>query len=223
MGFITKEMMEYLDAFAKYEDGELGQLQQQAYEEGLPIITKDVVNFLNTMLTMKRPKKILEIGCAVGFSAMLFAQFAPVITIERFPLMAVLARKNFDNFNMGKRIKLIHQCASIALPDLVAQKKKFDFIFMDCGKGQYSRFFPYLLELLEDGGVICVDDVLQEGTVASDVETIPRRLRTIHRNLNEFLHTAASHPRLQSTILPIGDGLLVCTKITDKANEEKIP
>ncbi|MCL2620466.1 MAG: O-methyltransferase [Defluviitaleaceae bacterium] len=207
------EILEFLDKFNGLQPSWLGEVQGQSYKEGLPIIMRDVANFLSLLLTLKQPKNILEIGCAEGFSAMMLAGFAPVTTIERFPVMIERARDNFDKFGMADRITLINECGSIVLPRLVTENKKFDFVFMDCGKGQYSRFFPHVLELLEVGGIVCVDDVLQNGTLAQDVETIPRRLRTIHRNLNEFLHQATNHPQLKSTILPIGDGLLVCTKI----------
>ena len=208
------EILEFLDKFNKPHPGWLGEVQEQSYKEGLPIVMRDVANFLQLLLTLKQPANILEIGCAEGFSAMMFSEFARVTTVERFPVMAERAKANFEKYGLTDKITLIHECGSAVLPRLAAEGVKFDFVFMDCGKGQYSRFFPYVLELLEVGGVVCVDDVLQNGTLAQNTEAIPRRLRTIHRNLNEFLQTVTNHPQLKSSILPIGDGLLVCTKHT---------
>ncbi|MCL2376911.1 MAG: O-methyltransferase [Defluviitaleaceae bacterium] len=209
-------LTEYLDGLTPLVAGRLGQFQQDAYDEGLPIISRDVANFLCTILAAKRPKNILEIGCAVGFSASLFAQFLPeggkITTIDRFEYMINRAKENFDALGIAGKINLIEEDAGLALPKLASYGAKFDFIFMDCSKGQYIHFLPYCLEMLTSGGMLAVDDVLQNGDVALEFDQITRRQRTTYKNMREFLGAAISLEGCFASILPIGDGLLLITK-----------
>jgi predicted O-methyltransferase YrrM len=207
------DINDFLEGFLWDLPGPLGDLQRRAYDAGLPIISRDVASFLALLVGMKRPTKILEIGCGVGFSALLFAEFADenseIITVDRYEFMTSRAKQNFEQFNVGDKIRLIEKDASTALPELVEAQAKFDFIFMDCGKGQYLRFWPHISRLLEVGGIFCADDILQSGNVARNSADVPRRQRTTHRNLREFLRIVMSDEALNSVILPIGDGLLV--------------
>ena len=210
------EMKAFLASFEKDCEGELGELQRDCYDRGIPIISRDVAAFLSVMLSVKRPARVLEIGCAVGFSASLFAQFladgGSVTTIDRYELLTARAKENFVKLGLADKIKLIEEDAATALPRLADAGEKYDFIFMDCGKGQYMRFFPYVVQLLNTGGLFCADDIFQDGTIARDIDKIAHRQRTIHRNLKEFLQLAMADERLKTVILPIGDGLLVSIK-----------
>jgi len=212
---VNTELAAYLAAFAPSLDSDLRELQRKAYTEGLPIISNDVVSFLSVVLALKKPQTILEIGCCIGFSALLMARQtqAKITTIDRYPLMINRARENFAKLDKHKQIELIEGDAAIILPELAAAGKRFDMIFLDAGKGQYNRFFPYCMELLTPGGVLLADDVLQGGSVAWDLDKIEKRQRTTHRNLNEFLQNATNTDDLTSTILPIGDGLFVCARV----------
>jgi len=216
MGFLDADLKAFLEGFEQDCEGLLGLLQRDSYDRGMPIISKDVVAFLSMMLSLKKPARILEIGCAVGFSASLFAQHLQpggmVTTIDRYEVLTARAKENFKKLGLLDKIELIEEDAAVVLPRLVTENKRYDFIFMDCGKGQYMRFFPYVAELLDEGGLFCADDIFQDGTIARSIEEIPHRQRTIHRNLKEFLRLVMGDERLKSTILPIGDGLLVSTK-----------
>jgi len=213
---VKPHVFEFLDSYGKYANGEILQnLQKQAYAENLPIISREVAGFLSILLNIHKPRRILEIGCAVGFSAALFLETLPnaqITTIERFDYMIVRAKENFDNLGVSDKIRLLERDAAEALPRLVDDGEKFDFVFLDAAKGQYMRFLPYILDLLESGGLFCVDDVMQKGTLMRELNDIPRRQRTTHRNLKEFLDTVMEEGCLKSIILPIGDGLLVSVK-----------
>ncbi|MCL2169690.1 MAG: O-methyltransferase [Defluviitaleaceae bacterium] len=216
MGILCEDLAEFLGKFDKDVLGALGDLQRRSYSEGLPIISRDVVNFLSLMLSVKPPHNVLEIGCAVGFSASLFAEHLAkngrVTTIDRYELMTSRAKKNFEMLGITDKIRLIEEDAATALPRLMENGESFDFIFMDCSKGQYVRFFPYVVQLLEDGGIFCTDDIFQGGSLVKDLQEIPRRDRTIHRNMHEFLQMVMAEDALRTVILPIGDGLLVSHK-----------
>ncbi|MDR2183830.1 MAG: O-methyltransferase [Clostridiales bacterium] len=216
MRTIDDRLAEYLDGLVPPVSGRLGDFQQSAYEEGLPIISRDVANFLSTMLVAKRPCNILEIGCAVGFSAALFAEFLPaggkITTIDRYEYMINRAKQNFAELGIADKVSIIEECASVALPRLADSGAKFDFIFMDCGKGQYLRFLPYCLEMLASGGLLAADDVLQNGDIALEWAEITRRQRTTYKNMRDFLAAAMTLDGCFSSILPIGDGLLIVAK-----------
>jgi len=213
---VKPHVFEFLDSYAIYASGELlAKLQREAYAENLPIISREVAGFLSLLLRIHKPRRILEIGCAVGFSAALFLEVLPnaqITTIERFDYMITRAKENFDVLGVGDKIRLLEQDAADALPQLVGNNERFDFIFLDAAKGQYMRFLPYVLRLLENDGIFCVDDVMQKGTLMRDLTDIPRRQRTTHRNLKQFLDAVMTDGRLKSMILPIGDGLLVSIK-----------
>ena len=215
-GILSENMQGFLSGFNKHAQGKLGELQRQAYKDGIPIITQDVVQYLTIMLNIKKPMRVLEIGCAIGFSASLFASLVPaggkVTTIDRYELMTTRAKENFAKLGFNDKIELIEEDAATVLPRLVEEGKQFDFIFMDCGKGQYSRFFVHIKKLLAPGGIFCTDDIFQDGDVALEFEEIVKRQRTIYRNLREFLDAVTSDDELDTVILPIGDGLLVSHK-----------
>jgi len=216
MTTINEKLAEYLDGLSPLVAGKLGEFQQSAYDEGLPIISRDVANFLSALMVIKRPCNILEIGCAVGFSAALFTHFLPnggkVTTIDRYEYMINRAKENFDTLGIADRVNIIEECASIALPRLAADGAKFDFIFMDAGKGQYIRFLPYCLDMLASGGLLAADDVLQNGDIALEWSQITKRQRTTYKNMRDFLAAAMALDGCFSSILPIGDGLLIVAK-----------
>ena len=216
MTTISEKLAEYLDGLAPLLPGRLGDFQQSAYDEGLPIISRDVAIFLAAMLAAKRPHNVLEIGCAVGFSAALFAEFLPeggkITTIDRYEYMINRAKQNFAGLGIADKISIIEECASVALPRLSEEGAKFDFIFMDCGKGQYLRFLPYCLKMLASGGLLAADDVLQNGDIALEWAEITKRQRTTYKNMREFLTAAMALDGCYSSILPIGDGLLLVAK-----------
>lgn len=216
MGFVDKQLQDYLDELLPKFGGELRRIQQRAYDEALPIIPPHVAATLSVLLAAKRPSTVLEIGCGVGFSAALFAGFLAdggrVTTIERYDYMANRAEENFKKLAIGDKIRIIRSDAADALPELIKSGEKFEFIFMDCGKSQYLRFLTYCMDLMSTQGILAVDDVLQSGTVAWDFERITKRQRTTYRNMRQFLTSVMETQGYFSSVLPIGDGLLLCAK-----------
>ena len=219
MSFVNEKLLKYIDELQPRCQGELGLLQSQAYVEGLPIISNDVVKLLEFILKVKRPKRILEIGTAVGFSSMLMLsclnEETQITTIDRYPYMIEHAKENYKKFGVEDKINFIVGQANEVLEKLVEENKKYDFVFMDAAKGQYINFLPYVLSLTEKNGIIMADDVLQNGTVANKREEIPHRQKTIYDRLNEFLYSITHDNRLSTTILTVGDGVALMQKVVD--------
>jgi len=184
-----------------------------ANEGGVPIIPHETVVFLQFLLGQIKPKNVLEIGAAIGFSASLMAQTigaeGHVTTIDRFDVMIEKAKKNFERFGLSERVTLIEGQAAEVLPTL---EGPYDFIFMDSAKSKYIEFLPECLRLLKVGGVLMIDDVLQAGTILQPIEEIHRSQRAIHRKLNLLMDTVLDHPDLTTSLVPLGDGVLLITK-----------
>lgn len=193
--------------------GLLGEIEREANELGIPIIPHETVKFLNLLLSQIKPKEILEIGAAIGFSSSLMAQHVGesghVTTIDRFDVMIKKAKKNYERLGLTDKITLLEGQASDILPTLSGP---YDLIFMDSAKSKYYDFLPECIRLLKVGGLLIVDDVLQGGTIFQPKEEIPKRNRAIHRKLNAFLEIAMHHPALDSSLVPLGDGLLMVEK-----------
>jgi len=221
MSLVENYIHEYLENLQPFCEGELGQLQKTSYEKEVPIIPKDVVQFLGVVLSIVKPKKILEIGMAVGFSASYMTGFLQegghLTTIDRFDVMIKQAKENFKRLGVEDKVTILEGNANDILPTLDEQ---YDFIFMDAAKGQYIQILPDVLRLLKKGGVIIADDILQEGRVAQAYEEVPKRQRTIHKRMNEFLNEITNNPKLKSSILTIGDGVAFIQKIEDWWNEK---
>lgn len=216
MSLVENYLAEYINNIQTNCDGDLGELQKWAYEQGLPIIPKDVVKLLGFVLGLKKPKAILEIGMAVGFSASYMSQYLSedgyIKTIDRYPLMIERARANFKKFGLEDKITILEGNANDILPTM---DEKFDFVFMDAAKGQYITILPEVLRLTKVGGIIMADDILQEGRVAQDYFEIPKRQRTIHKRLNEFLQEITHNEKLRTSILTVGDGVALIEKLED--------
>ena len=189
MNYVTEDYLNmYLRTVQPKYEGTLGEIQAEATEKNVPIIPHETARFLSVLLTLKKPKHILEIGTAVGFSSSLMAQYIPedgtITTIDRFEVMLKDARVNIDRMGLNDKIKILEGDASDILPTL---EGPYDVIFMDAAKGQYSNFLPHCIRLLSVGGMLIVDDVLQGGDIAKTRFEVPRRQRTIHKRLRNFL------------------------------------
>ncbi len=213
---VKKEIVNYINDMQSYAKGDLGQLQKYAYEVDIPIIDKETASFLSTLLALKEPEQILEIGCAIGFSSMLMAGYlkddGKVTTIDRYPKMIEKAKKNFSEMGYNDKITLLEGDALEVLEDLVKQNKTYDVIFLDAGKGQYINMLPNILKLLNKKGLLIADDLFQNGNIVKDINEIEKRQRTIHRRMNEFLKTVTNNDELTSSIIPIADGVLIAVK-----------
>lgn len=210
---INEDILHYLRTEQKQLTGSLGELEELAHENGVPVIPHEMVVFLQFLLKQKQPKNVLEIGTAIGFSASLMAETlgedAKITTIDRFPVMIEKAKKNFEKLGLTDQVTLLEGDAADLLSSL---EGPYDFIFMDSAKSKYITFLPECLRLLSDDGVLMVDDVFQAGTVLQPIEEIPRKNRSIHRHLNEFLEEITKSSELTSTLLPLGDGVALISK-----------
>lgn len=210
---INNDVREFLRNAQKPLTGTLGEIEQDAHERRVPIIPHETVVFLNLLLGQLKPKQILEIGTAIGFSSSLMAQHVgengQVTTIDRYEKMFQEAKMNYEKQGITDKVTLLEGDAADILPTL---EGPYDLIFMDSAKSKYYDFLPECMRLLKVGGMLIVDDVLQGGTILEPKENIPRKVRTIHRKLNLFLDVVMKHPSIESSLLPLGDGLLLIVK-----------
>lgn len=210
---VNEDVLAFIRKEQKPLDGELGEIERTANDNGVPIIPHETVVFLNLLLGQLKPTNILEIGAAIGFSSSLMAQHVGdkghVTTIDRFDVMINKAKANYEKLGLTNKVTLLEGQASDILPTL---EGPYDLIFMDSAKSKYYDFFPECMRLLKVGGMLIVDDVLQGGTILLPKEEIPKRSRAIHRKLNAFLDIVMKHESLESSILPLGDGLLLIVK-----------
>ena len=199
---VKEELLDFMRTQQKKLPGELGKLEEEAHVAEVPVIPHETVVFLKFLLGQIQPERILEIGAAIG-------ENAHVTTIDRFDVMIEKAKKNYERLGLTDKVTLLEGQAADILPELSGP---YDFIFMDSAKSKYIEFLPECLRLLRKGGVLMVDDIFQGGTILLPDEEIPRGKRAIHRKLNEFLRVVMNHPDLTSTILPLGDGVILMTK-----------
>lgn len=210
MSKITYDYMEdYIRGLIPERTGTLKEIEDFARENGVPIVQKEAGVFLEFMTSMKKPKKILELGTAVGFSSILMYESAGVepdiVTIERDEKMIEMAKVNLDRFNLRDKIKIEQgDCLEV----LERLDDKFDLIFMDAGKGHYNHFLPHCLRLLKDDGIIVADNVLFRGMVASQ-ELVKRRKITIVKRMRTYLDLVTQDESLITSVIPMGDGIAV--------------
>lgn len=223
MNYVTDETMNtFLRTIQPMYDGVLGEIQREANAANVPIVPLETARLISVLLTMKRPKHILEIGTAVGFSAGLMSRYlqpgGTVTTIDRFEVMLKDARPNIKRMGLEDTITILEGDAADILPTL---EGPYDVIFLDAAKGQYSSFLPHCLRLMPVGGILIVDDVLQGGTIAQTRYSVPRRQRTIHKRLRTFLWDITHNEALETSIIPIGDGMALCYKTKEIEGETK--
>ena len=194
----------------------LFELRKFAEKNNIPIVSSEVAGFLSLILDLIRPKKILELGCAIGYSSILMSKFLDkngiIFTIEISEKMIDLAKRNFDTAKINC-VKLIKGDAKNVLPGLILNGHKFDFIFIDCAKGQYINILPFCLDLLNLSGMIIADDIFQNGNILKKRLEIPRRQRTIYTRMNNFIDNIFGNKKLESKIFNIGDGVIISKKI----------
>lgn len=191
----------------------LEDIEKEALAASVPIIRKEMQSFLKVLLSIQRPTCILEVGTAVGFSALLMSEYAPegctITTIENYEKRIPVARENFRRAGREGQIILIEGDAAEELKKLDGT---YDFIFMDAAKAQYIHYLPEVLRLLKDGGVLVSDNCLQDGSVIESRFAVERRDRTIHARMREYLYEIKHNGQLTTAILPLGDGVAVSVK-----------
>ena len=191
----------------------LNEIEKEAKETNVPIIRTQVQSLLKLLLAMRKPATILEVGCAIGFSALLMSEYGPedchITTIEKYEKRIPVARENFRRAGKGERITLLEGDAAEILQKLTGA---YDMIFMDAAKGQYIHFLPDVLRLLAPGGILLSDNVLQDGDILESRFAVTRRNRTIHSRMRAYLYELKHHPQLETVILPVGDGVTLSVK-----------
>ena len=190
----------------------LKELEEFARRENIPIIPHETVAFFRLFLQIMQPKSILEIGTAIGFSALLMAEQVPdakIMTIDRNEEMIGFAKENFARFDQRDQITLLEGDAVDLLEHI---EQRFDLIFMDSAKSKYIVFLPEVLKRLEVGGVVILDDIFQGGDVARDIMDVRRGQRTIYRGLQRLFDATLDHPGLTASLIPLGDGILMIRK-----------
>lgn len=187
---------------------ELQKIKEKAVEEHIPIIMDDTLEVVDKILKETKPKKILEIGTAVGYSAICFSEYLQedgiIDTIERDEEKIAEAKVNIEKVGVAEKINILEGDAVEILPTLTG---KYDMIFIDAAKGKYPFFLKEALRMLEKDGVILADNILYKGYVMSDYNK--HKQRTAVRNLREYIHEVTENPNLETEILEVGDGLAI--------------
>jgi len=211
---VDERLVTYINSLDRGNTAILDTIEKEALDSYVPIIRKEMQSFLKLLLAMHKPKRILEVGTAVGFSAILMAEYNPesceITTIENYEKRIPIARENFVRAGKEKQITLIEGDATEVLKTL---EEPYDMIFMDAAKGQYINFMPDILRLLKKDGVLVSDNVLQDGDIIESHFVVTRRNRTIHKRMREYLYELTHREDLVTAVLPIGDGITVSTKV----------
>jgi len=210
---VDERMTVYINSLDEGHTDFLEQLERQAKRDDVPIIRREMQSFMKFLMAAHKPKRILEVGTAVGFSALLMCEYNPVsceiVTIENYEKRIPIALENFKKAGREQQIQLIAGDAAEVLKTL---EEPFDFIFMDAAKGQYLRFLPDVLRLLNSGGILVSDNVLQEGDLIESHFAVERRNRTIHKRMREYLYELKHNDALVTSLIPLGDGVAISTK-----------
>ncbi len=211
---VNERMVAYINSLDMGNTPLLDKIEQEALDTYVPIVRREMQSFLKVLLSMKQPKRILEVGTAVGFSTLLFCEYAPkdahVTTIEKYEKRIPIAKENFKRAGREEQITFLEGDAVQILSEL---EGTYDFIFMDAAKGQYINFLPDVMRLLEVGGVLISDNVLQDGDIIESHYAVERRNRTIYKRMREYLYELKHDERLMTSIVPVGDGATVSVRI----------
>ena len=210
---VDERIITFINSFETQNSEILETIEKEALASRVPIIRKEMQSFLKVLLTLTKPKKVLEVGTAVGFSALLMSEYTPadcrITTIENYEKRIPVAKENFLRARQQDRITLLEGDAAEVLKEL---KESYDFIFMDAAKGQYIHYLPDVLRLLAKDGVLVSDNVMQDGEIIESRFAVERRNRTIHARMREYLYELKHREELLTTILPLGDGVAVSVR-----------
>jgi len=210
---VDERMVSFINSLDAGNPTYLNELEEYARATDVPIVRTEMQSFLRFLMKIKQPMQILEVGTAIGFSALLMSEYAPkgckITTIEKYEKRIPLAKENFIKAGKEDAITLLEGDALEILPTLTQQ---YDFIFMDAAKGQYIHFLPDIMRLLAPGGLLVSDNVLQDGDVLESRFAVTRRNRTIHGRMRDYLYTLKHTEELTTAIIPLGDGVALSVK-----------
>lgn len=211
---VNDRLVTYIHSLEKTNSPVLNTIEQQAIKDRIPIIRKEMESFLRVMLLMKKPQRILELGTAIGYSAILMSEYiedsGKIFTIENYEKRIPIAKENIKKAGKEDVITLLEGDAMEIMSTL--ESGGFDFIFMDAAKAQYIYFLPEIIRLLEKDGVLISDNVLQEGDLIESKFAVRRRDRTIHKRMREYMSAVKNNEQLITSIVPIGDGITISIK-----------
>ena len=212
---VDNRITEYLHSLETSRGELLDTIEKKAIEDGVPIIRSETAALLRSLTAALRPENILEIGTAVGYSALQMCQVMPenchITTIEKYEKRIPAAKENFRKAGEESRITFLEGDADMWLKEL--KGKQFDLVFMDAAKGQYLNWLPLLLDLMPVGAVLISDNVLQDGDVVQSRFAVQRRNRTIHSRMREYLYELKHMEEFETAVIPIGDGVTISTRI----------
>ena len=212
---VDNRITEYLHSLETSRGELLDTIEKKAIEDGVPIIRSETAALLRSLTAALRPENILEIGTAVGYSALQMCQVMPanchITTIEKYEQRIPEAKENFRKAGEESRITFLEGDADMWLKEL--KGKQFDLVFMDAAKGQYLNWLPLLLDLMPVGAVLISDNVLQDGDVVQSRFAVQRRNRTIHSRMREYLYELKHMEEFETAVIPIGDGVTISTRI----------
>lgn len=213
---IDERMVTFIDSLDRGNTPFLDEIEKYALQNRVPVIRKSMQSLLKFLLALSKPRNILEVGTAIGFSSLLMSQYGPddchITTIEKYEKRIPQAKENFRRAGAEDRITLLEGDAADILKELTGS---YDLIFMDAAKGQYIIFLPDILRLLAPGGLLVSDNVLQDGDIVESRFAVTRRNRTIHARMRDYLYELKHHPQLETVILPVGDGAALSVRRKD--------
>lgn len=210
---VDERMVTYINSLDMGNTPLLNEIEREARRDSVPVIRREMQSFLKVLLSIHRPLRVLEVGTAIGFSALFFCEYGPkelhVITIEKYEKRLPIARENFRRAGRADQITLLEGDAADILKTLA---EPFDLIFMDAAKGQYIRFLPDVIRLMSPGSILLSDNVLQDGDIIESHYAVERRNRTIHKRMREYLYELKHNDHLVTSILPLGDGVTLSVR-----------
>lgn len=210
---VDERMVTYINSLDMGNTPLLNEIEKEAKADLVPVIRREMQSFLKVLLAIHRPLRVLEVGTAVGFSALLFCEYGPenmqVTTIEKYEKRIPIARENFRRAGRENQITLLEGDAADILKEL---QESYDLIFMDAAKGQYIRFLDDVLRLMKPGSVLVSDNVLQGGDIIESHYAVERRNRTIYKRMREYLYELKHNDKLLTSVIPLGDGVTVSVR-----------
>ena len=210
-------VLDFINSVYK-DDEKYIDLREYAKKNYVPIISESVRDFLIVLIKIKKPKTILELGTAIGYSSLIMSECIDnhITTMENVDRRIIEAKENFKKYDKKDKINLIEGDISNVLIDFVKENKKFDFVFLDAAKGQYIKWLPYIKEVMNDGAILFSDNIFHNKDILESRYLIQKRDRTIHKNMREFIYSIVDDNGLLTKIINIGDGI----SISIKQNEE---
>lgn len=210
---VNERIVSYIHSLERSNGEVCDEIEEFAHQTNVPIIRKEMESFLRVLIEIKKPKRILELGTAIGYSAILMAntmsEDCRITTIENYDKRIPIARDNFKRTGVEEKVELLE---GDALEILQKINEPYDFVFMDAAKAQYLVYLKEIMRLLPVGGILIADNVLQDGELVESRYAVERRNRTIHSRMREYLYEVKNMKELETTIIPIGDGITLSVR-----------